>query len=286
MSFDTVVRGDTPELDTVAKYNGQMHISGIEQDSNGVIDASHVFLSLVDGNADSRPDNPLVFTEIVTVNGTAQTVEVTDGVFKTGRNKLNFEWRHVAADREIVDPSYTNIIDVYVLDKAYDTNYRNWLMTNTGEQPLPPTSNALANNFAEIEKQKVTSDTILYKPVKYKTLFGPTAHSSLRATFNVVKVKGSNVVDSEIRTNVVKAINEFFDVGNWSFGETFYFTELAAYVHKQLSMSISSFTIIPHGASSVFGELFEITPNIDEMFIPDVSIDDIDIVSNVVTKTN
>jgi hypothetical protein len=36
----------------------------------------------------------------------------------------------------------------------------------------------------------------------------------------------------------------------------------------------------------VFGELFEITPNIDEMFIPDVSIDDIDIVTNVVTKTN
>jgi hypothetical protein len=51
-------------------------------------------------------------------------------------------------------------------------------------------------------------------------------------------------------------------------------------------MSISSFTIIPHGASSVFGELFEITPKADEMFLPDVSIDDIDIVNNVVTKTN
>ena len=130
------------------------------------------------------------------------------------------------------------------------------------------------------------SDTILYKPVKYKTLFGPTAHSSLRATFNVVKVKGSNVVDSEVRANVVTAINEFFAVSNWEFGETFYFTELAAYVHKELSMSISSFTIIPHGASSVFGELFEITPKADEMFLPDVSIDDIDIVNNVVTKTN
>lgn len=286
MSFDTVVRGGTEADDTVVKTGGKMHVSGIDQDSNGVIDPSHVFLSLVDDNADGRPDNPLVFSELVTKPGGGLESVIVDDVAKTGRANLDFEWRHVAADKEIVDPSYTNIIDVYVLDKAYDTKYRNWLLTNTGEEPLPPTSNALANSFANVEKQKVTSDTILYKPAKYKTIFGPTAHSSLRATFNVVKVKGSNVVDSEIRVNVVKAINEFFAVNNWDFGETFYFTELAAYVHKELSMSISSFTIIPHGASSVFGELFEITPNIDEMFIPDVSVDDIDIVSNVVTKTN
>ena len=250
--------------------SGKMYVSGIEQDSNGVIDASHIFLSVVDDNADARPDNPLVFNEITA----------------SGNSNLRFEWRHVAADREIVDPSYTNIVDVYVLDKSYDNSYRTWLMTNKGDEPIPPTGNALSNHFKDVEKQKTISDTVLYKPVKYKTLFGPTAHSSLRATFNVVKVKGSNVVDSEIRANVVKAINDFFNVNNWDFGETFYFTELAAYVHKELSTSISSFTIIPHGASSVFGELFEITPNIDEMFIPDVSIDDIDIVSNVVTTSN
>ena len=274
---------DTIEFTSVVNgaitTSGKMHVSGIEQDSNGVIDSSHVFLSLVDDNSDNRPDNPLVFTDIV---GSSVLPETTI----PGKESLRFEWRHVAADREIVDPSYTNIIDVYVLDKTYDTNYRNWLMTNDGEEPIPPSSNALATNFTGIEKQKMISDTILYKPVKYKTLFGPTAHSSLRATFNVVKIKGSNVVDSEVRANVVTAINEFFAVSNWEFGETFYFTELAAYVHKELSMSISSFTIIPHGASSVFGELFEITPKADEMFLPDVSIDDIDIVNNVVTKTN
>lgn len=281
MSFDTVVRGATPSEDKVVKYTGKMYLSGIEQDSNGVIDASHVFLSIIDDNADGRPDNPLVFSEIVGNN----SVNINNQQIP-GRDRLEFEWRHIAADREIVDPSYTNIIDVYVLDRDYDNTYRTWLITNEGDEPLPPTSNALASSFTDIEKQKVTSDTILYKPVKYKTLFGPTAHSSLRATFNVVKVKGSNVVDSEIRANVVKAINDFFDVSNWDFGETFYFTELAAYVHKQLPMSISSFTIIPHGASSVFGELFEISPNADEMFLPDVSIDDIDIVSNVVTKVN
>ena len=275
--------------DAITTTVGKMNVSGVAQDANGVIDASHVYLSLVDDNYDNRPDNPLVFSELTNpLNlSPAPTPVITEGSETyTGLNELNFVWKHIAADREIVDPSYTNIIDVYVLDKTYDTAYRTWLLTNEGLEPLPPTSNALAASFVNVEKQKTISDTVIYKPVKYKTLFGPIAHSSLRATFDVVKVKGSNVVDSEVRGNVVKAIQSFFAVDNWSFGETFYFTELAAYVHKELSMSISSFTIVPHGSSSVFGELFEITPNIDEMFIPDVSIDDIDIVTNVVTKTN
>ena len=268
---------------------GKLNVSGVAQDANGVIDASHVYLSLVDDNYDNRPDNPLVFSELTNplkISPPPTPVITEGGIQYTGLDNLNFVWKHIAADREIVDPSYTNIIDVYVLDKTYDATYRTWLLTNEGLEPLPPTSNALAASFVNVEKQKTISDTVIYKPVKYKTLFGPIAHSSLRATFDVVKVKGSNVVDSEVRANVVKAITKFFAVENWSFGETFYFTELAAYVHKEMSMTISSFTIVPHGSSSVFGELFEITPNIDEMFIPDVSIDDIDIVTNVVTKTN
>ena len=273
----------------ISTTTGIMHVSGIAQDDNGVIDASHVYLSLVDDNYDNRPDNPLVFSELtnpLNLSPAPNPIITEDSVTYTGLKNLNFVWKHIAADREIVDPSYTNIIDVYVLNRTYDTAYRTWLLTNEGEQPLPPTSDALASSFVDVERQKTISDTVIYKPVKYKTLFGPAAHSSLRATFDVVKTKGSNVVDSEVRANVVKAISDFFAVENWSFGETFYFTELAAYVHKELSMQVSSFTIVPHGSSSVFGELFEITPNIDEMFIPDVSIDDIDIVSNVVTKTN
>jgi len=267
ISFTGVLNGAIASL-------GKMYVSGIEQDANGVIDPSHVFLSIVDDNADSRPDNPLVFREIVDPTNIYPT--------RVSQTDLRFEWRHYAADREIVDPSYTNIIDVYVLDKTYDTEYRNWLLTDLGYEPTPPTSDALTTNFVGVEQQKTISDTVIYKPVKYKTLFGPSAISSLRATFNVVKVKGSNVVDSEIRSAVVAAIATFFDVTNWDFGETFYFTELAAFVHKELAMSISSFVIVPQGSSSVFGQLFEITPSIDEMFIPDVSVDDIDIVSNVI----
>ena len=32
-------------------------------------------------------------------------------------------------------------------------------------------------------------------------------------------------------TQVIEAVNEYFDVANWDFGETFYYTELSAYIH-------------------------------------------------------
>jgi hypothetical protein len=38
---------------------------------------------------------------------------------------------------------------------------------------------------------------------------------------------------------------------------------------------------VPQGPDSVFGDLFQITPNSDEMFIPDVSLNDIDIIQNI-----
>ena len=44
---------------------------------------------------------------------------------------------------------------------------------------------------------------------------------------------------------------------------------------------LSSFVIVPQGAGSVFGDMFEYTPNSDELIIPDVSVNDIDIIQNI-----
>ncbi len=57
----------------------------------------------------------------------------------------------------------------------------------------------------------------------------------LQATFKVVKNPKTNVSDAVIKTRVIAAINEFFALDNWDFGDSFYFTELAAYIHQQLS---------------------------------------------------
>ena len=42
---------------------------------------------------------------------------------------------------------------------------------------------------------------------------------------------------------------------------------------------------MPENEDSVFGTLFQITPMTDEMFIPDVSISDIEIIETI-TKEN
>ena len=234
-------------------------------------------LTLVDTNADSRPDNPDVFRDVAgtTSGNTNSSLKATDDV------PVNFQWEHIASDNQVVDPSFTNIIDVFALSKSYDIDYKNYLNDVILTEPTPPTSYELGTQFSDIVSKKALSDTIVYKPVKYKPMFGTHAESQLRARFRIIKLSGSNITDSDLKTKTVDAIKEFFDTSNWDFGETFYFTELAAYVHKELAGILSSFVIVPQGAGSVFGDMFEYTPNTDELIIPDVDVDDIDIITNI-----
>jgi hypothetical protein len=75
-------------------------------------------------------------------------------------------------------------------------------------------------------------------------------------------------------------IQNFFDINNWDFGETFYFTEMAAYIHNKMAGIVGSMVIVPVQESSAFGNLFQVTPNSDELFIPDVSLDNIELVTS------
>jgi hypothetical protein len=80
---------------------------------------------------------------------------------------------------------------------------------------------------------------------------------------------------------VLSAINEFFALENWEFGDNFYFSELSAYVLKQVSPNIVNFTIVPRQSDLVFGSLFEIKSEKDQIFINGATIDDIEIISAI-----
>jgi len=121
---------------------------------------------------------------------------------------------------------------------------------------------------------------LIYRSARYKILFGDAADEGLQSRFRVVKVKGTTLTDTEIKNRVLTSIDEFFNVDNWDFGETFYFTELAAYVHNENLGLISSIVIVPLQENSAFGTLFQVTPNSDELFIPDINLTSIDIVNN------
>ena len=97
----------------------------------------------------------------------------------------------------------------------------------------------------------------------------------------MVKIPGATFTDNQIKTEVINAINEYFDVSNWNFGDTFYFTELSAYVHAQLSSQISSVVIVPKDSESSFGNLFQIKADSNELFFSTAAVSDVEIVTSL-----
>jgi hypothetical protein len=199
-----------------------------------------------------------------------------------GRSGLKFQYVHAADESARIDPSSTNIIDVFMLTKTYDTQYRLWLNGESATKPLPPSSDALFINFgAELNKIKAISDEVIYHPVKYKNLFGSKADISLQATFKVVKNSSLIVSDNDIKTGVVSAVKEFFSIDNWDFGDTFYFGELATYIMNRMTPKIANIVLVPKNQNLAFGSLYEIKANPDEIFASSVSVDNIEIISEI-----
>ena len=169
---------------------------------------------------------------------------------------------------------------MFVLTSQYDTDLRNWVNINgpTSTRPVPPTTDELLTIFNTLESYKMMSDAIVWHPVKYKLLFGQQADPTYQVRFKVVKVPGSSVSDTEIKSKVVSVINQYFSLSNWDFGSSFFFTELAAYIHTQLATMVGTVVIVPLSGGTKFGDLFEITADPDEIFISCARVTDIDIV--------
>ena len=199
-----------------------------------------------------------------------------------GRSELKFQDTHSADDQNRIDPGVSNLIDVYVLTVGYDTNFRLWLSGISNTKPLPPSTDELYNLMApQLNLIKTISDEIIYHPVKYKVLFGAKAAPQFQGQFKVIANTSVVISSNDIKTQVIAAINKFFELGNFDFGDTFYFTEMATYVMNTLSPSITNFVIVPSGNTLSFGGLFEITAGPDEIFISGATVDNVDIVSTL-----
>lgn len=199
-----------------------------------------------------------------------------------GRDQLQFQYEHAADESNRIDPSSSNIIDTYLLSKTYDTSYRRWLEGSLNEKPLPPSTDSLFNNFGqEINKIKSISDEVIYHPVKYKVLFGTKAASDLQATFKIVKNPDLVVNDNEIKARVISAINSYFALENWEFGETFYFQELATFIMNSVAPDLASIVIVPNQSTQAFGSLFEVKSEADEIFVSGATVDNIEVIDAI-----
>ena len=217
------------------------------------------------------------------LNNTRQLVEQSQYIAKLGRQDLAFQYRHNSPNSRRIDPSSTNVTDIYLLTAAYERDYRNWIQdtSNTVVKPVEPTVHQLSTEFASLNDVKSVSDTIVFNSAKFKLLFGAKAPSSLQATFKVIKNSSVSVSDNDIKTSVIAAINTYFEISNWEFGETFYFSELSAYLHRALSPNVASILIVPADANVSFGSLYQINAEPNEIIISAATVENVEIISAV-----
>ena len=223
----------------------------------------------------------------VSITGARTLVEQTGWIAQSGRQQLYFQYRHNSPLTNRIDPGTTNIIDLYVVTLSYYTAYQNWIRDTTGTviQPDTPTIDELSTAYQGLQDYKMISDNIVLNSVNFKPLFGAKAAQQLKATIKVIKAQNSTASTSEIKSSVVTEMNSYFSIDKWNFGDTFYFSELAAYLHRQLGTMISSVVLVPLDTQKSFGDLYEIRSQPNEIFVNAADITNIDVI-DALTSTN
>jgi hypothetical protein len=196
---------------------------------------------------------------------------------KSGRQGLSYQYKHNSNNTNRIDPATTNIIDLYVVTFSYYEEYQRYIVdiTNTIPEPNRPTITELSSQYTELQDYKMLSDSVILNSVEFKPLFGPKADPALRATIKVIKDSTTNASDSEIRSAVLAAMDQYFNINNWNFGDTFYFSELSAYLHAEASDLISSAVLVPNDPSMRFGDLYEIKCRPFEIFVNAATSNDV-----------
>ena len=225
----------------------------------------------------------------LTLDSTGNRVLTVDSSYiaRVGRQDLYFQYRHNSPLTNRIDPGSTNIIDSYVVNNEYYTAYQNWIqdVTGTVPEPSPPTINQLTTAYAGLDAYKMISDNLIINSVDFQPLFGQKADPALRATIKVIKNSQSTASNTEIRNSVVATMAAYFDLANWNFGDTFYFSELAAYIHQQIGDIVSSVVLVPLNPQKSFGDLYEIRSAPNQIFVNGATVNDIEVIT-ALTSTN
>ena len=226
---------------------------------------------------------------ISNINGIIQRTIVprADFIVQVGRQDLYFQYRHNSGLTNVIDPGITNIIDIYIVNQEYYTAYQNYIKDTTDSvpEPAPPTINELSLAYSGLNDYKMISDNMILNSVVFKPLFGAKAVPELRGTIKVVRASKTTASISEIKSRVVASINEYFTIDKWDFGNSFFFSELAAYLHKELGSIISSVVLVPLNPLKSFGDLYEIRSAANEIFVSAATVSDIEVI-DALTQSN
>ena len=260
-----------PSTDVVYQYPTKTQIEVVKYE----YPVGQLFYAYTDNVFYITVQDPTIVTPYYTL------VEQTQYSMKPGRQGLQFQYRHNSNNTTRIDPATTNIIDLYVVTQAYYTQYQNWIQDSTDTVPMPikPTINELSQSYPRIQDYKMLSDSAILNSVVFKPLFGPKAAAALRGTIKVIKNSNTNASDSEIRSAVLASMDNYFNINNWNFGDTFYFSELSAYIHNQIGEYVSSCVLVPNDPTMAFGDLYEIKCLPYEIFVNAATANDVIVIA-------
>jgi hypothetical protein len=279
--FDSTAGNVINDIIKVLKINSQpsssnpigndviWNIYGVIAEADGFVDPTQVLVRSPETQLLGVPDNPDLYKTVANV--------------AASRDSLYFQYKHNSPTNNRIDPTSVNLIDLYLLTSEYSADYVNWLrdLTGTVVEPTRPTSSSLEIAYSGLENFKTKSDTLIFNPAQFKPLFGAKADSSLQARFQVVVNPAVSITANEVKSQVINAINQYFDIAFWDFGDTFYFSELAAFLHTQLVPTIASVLIVPANDNLVFGNYFQINAEPWEIITSAATVNDVDIISAV-----
>lgn len=285
--------------------------------NNGLIDINQLYIMPDDANGDGIPDDvdldylfgltDYVYFDRETVNDpwAFQTIyqdinpeeewnndraihpNQADQLWKRERGKegVNFAWLHRTPRYHLIDPASSNIVDMYIITRGYARNLRLWLDGNIPAEPEAPTPFQLRGDYQNLLESKMISDTVILHPGKIKILFGSNAATEVQATIKIIRSVDRSLSNNQIKTSIVDAVIEFFDIRLWEFGETFYFSELSAFIHSKLPTTLDSVVLVPMLNTNEFGDLYQVLSREDEIIQVDFTVDQVEIVESLDPQT-
>jgi hypothetical protein len=251
-----------------------------DSDELTIIVNDYVYFYQDDPNVQPVPIEPTDDNIQAFINDTSSTNTNTGSNYsrQLGRSGLNFMWRHHTRLKNLIDPAATNIIDMFIIQRDYYLNIKDWLAGEIVIKPAAPTPYDLRSSYAYLLDNRMLSDTVVLQSGQFKYLFGPYADQQLQATFKVIRSQFSSLTDNQIKATIQTTVNNYFDISQWEFGETFFFTELAAAIHTALPSEIDSVVLVPTYPSNTFGDLFQVPAEDNEIFLPHIPVSIIQIV--------
>jgi hypothetical protein len=243
-------------------------------------DPALILTSFLEGQVFYLPEDT---TAVFQTLALGRLIPRTDFTVRTGRQDLQFHYRHNSAETKRINPGTSNIIDTFIVTNAYYTAYLNYIQdaTDTVTKPAVPTISELTTAYQSLNDFKMLSDSLVLNSAVFKPLFGAKASKELRADITIVRQLGSLASDSEIKSSIVDATNEYFDINNWDFGDTFYFSELSAFLHDRLGDIIGSVVLVPIGTSKQFGNLYEVRSAPTEIFVSAATVDNVKVIDSL-----